>query len=210
MNPPWLNSELLLQTLYNCEWNAKSSLERAGGAPSTRAGPPRSIHGGSNLQSGGGWEGIASGGDPPRTWPHRPRHDEARRGIREFQKNRPTFYFDLGGYERNFSSPEISKKNRAHALSRLTYPLDPYGASPRSTARVAVKTGFSRDRAISHTTTIFTARPVCAQANHRCDHHQTSCFRALPCGTSVKITKSYYNYQPSLVTALMSTQSHGQ
>ena len=28
------------------------------------AGPPRSIHGGSNLQSGGGWEGIASGGDP--------------------------------------------------------------------------------------------------------------------------------------------------
>ena len=78
LNPPWLNSELLLQTLYNCEWNAKSSLERAGGAPSTRAGPPRSIHGGSNLQSGGGWEGIASGGDPPRTWPHRPRHDEAR------------------------------------------------------------------------------------------------------------------------------------
>ena len=29
-------------------------------------------------------------------------------------------------------------------------------------------------------------------------------------GTRVKISKSYYNYQPSLVTALMSTQSHGQ
>ena len=67
-----------------------------------------------------------------------------------------------------------------------------------------------KTRLILFTTTIFTAHPVCAQANHRCDHHQTSCFRTLPCGTSVKITKSYYNYQPSLVTALMSTQSHGQ
>ena len=32
------------------------------------------------------------------------------------------------------------------------------GASPRSTVRVAVKTDFSQDRAISHPTTIFTAR----------------------------------------------------